>query len=49
LFSLCLLKPQPWCEVSLQPESSTIGSELASINRRGFLTINSQVGLSTTV
>ncbi|CAM9290367.1 unnamed protein product [Scytosiphon promiscuus] len=32
----------PWCEVSLQPESSTIGSELASINRRGFLTINSQ-------
>ncbi|CAM9209721.1 unnamed protein product [Ectocarpus sp. 6 AP-2014] len=32
----------PWCEVSLQQESSTIGKELAVINRRGFLTINSQ-------
>ncbi|CAM9308538.1 unnamed protein product [Ectocarpus sp. 12 AP-2014] len=32
----------PWCEVSLQQESSTIGKELAVINRKGFLTINSQ-------
>ena len=32
----------PWCESSLQPESFTIQSELAELNRRGFLTINSQ-------
>jgi methylenetetrahydrofolate reductase (NADPH) len=32
----------PWCESSLQPESFTIQKELAELNRRGFLTINSQ-------
>ncbi|CAN0144090.1 unnamed protein product [Ascophyllum nodosum] len=32
----------PWCEVSLQAESKTIDEKLANINRRGFLTINSQ-------
>ena len=44
--SLCLvLRAKPWCEVSLQQESSTIGKELAAINRRGYLTINSQVNV----
>ena len=32
----------PWCETPLQPESLTIGKELAALNRLGFLTINSQ-------
>lgn len=32
----------PWCESSLQPESFTIQSQLATLNRNGFLTINSQ-------
>ena len=32
----------PWCEQSLQPESFTIQEELAALNRKGFLTINSQ-------
>ena len=32
----------PWSESSLQPESFTIQAELAELNRRGFLTINSQ-------
>mmetsp|Transcript_13554 Transcript_13554/g.19441 ORF Transcript_13554/g.19441 Transcript_13554/m.19441 type:complete len:609 (+) Transcript_13554:143-1969(+) len=32
----------PWCESSLQPESFTIQAELAELNRKGFLTINSQ-------
>lgn len=41
--SFAALCAKPWCEVSLQQESSTIGKELAAINRRGYLTINSQV------
>ena len=32
----------PWCETPLQPESFLIQAQLASINRSGFLTINSQ-------
>jgi methylenetetrahydrofolate reductase (NADPH) len=32
----------PWCETPLQPESYLIQSQLASLNRAGFLTINSQ-------
>jgi methylenetetrahydrofolate reductase (NADPH) len=32
----------PWCEAPLQPESYLIQSQLASLNRAGFLTINSQ-------
>lgn len=32
----------PWCESSLQLETKTISSTLAGINRKGFLTINSQ-------
>jgi methylenetetrahydrofolate reductase (NADPH) len=32
----------PWCESPLQPESFTIQSQLAMINRCGFLSINSQ-------
>jgi methylenetetrahydrofolate reductase (NADPH) len=32
----------PWCETTLQPESFLIQSQLARLNRLGFLTINSQ-------
>jgi len=32
----------PWCETVLQPESLTIQRQLASLNRHGFLTVNSQ-------
>jgi methylenetetrahydrofolate reductase (NADPH) len=32
----------PWCETALKPESFTIQGQLASVNRAGFLTINSQ-------
>jgi methylenetetrahydrofolate reductase (NADPH) len=32
----------PWCESSLQSETLSISSPLADINRKGFLTINSQ-------
>jgi len=32
----------PWCETPLQPESFTIQSQLAALNRGGFLTVNSQ-------
>lgn len=32
----------PWCETHLQPESLLIQSQLANLNRAGFLTINSQ-------
>ena len=32
----------PWCETPLQLESKTIESELAALNRAGYLTINSQ-------
>ena len=32
----------PWCETTLQPESFTIQSQLAALNRKGLLTINSQ-------
>jgi methylenetetrahydrofolate reductase (NADPH) len=32
----------PWCESALQPETSTVSSEIAELNRRGFLSINSQ-------
>jgi methylenetetrahydrofolate reductase (NADPH) len=32
----------PWCESSLQSETFPLQSKLASINRLGFLTINSQ-------
>jgi len=32
----------PWCETPLQPESYLIQSQLATLNRAGFLTINSQ-------
>jgi len=32
----------PWCETPLQPESFLIQSQLAQLNRAGFLTINSQ-------
>lgn len=32
----------PWCESSLQSETTTISTDLARINRLGFLTINSQ-------
>ena len=32
----------PWCETSLQPESYLIQTQLAALNRAGFLTINSQ-------
>jgi len=32
----------PWCETALQPESFLIQSQLAQLNRAGFLTINSQ-------
>jgi len=32
----------PWSEAPLQMETIEISSELAAINRRGFLTINSQ-------
>lgn len=32
----------PWCEVTLHPETSTISTLLARLNRAGFLTINSQ-------
>lgn len=32
----------PWSESSLQPETVSISTKLAEINRRGFLTINSQ-------
>ena len=32
----------PWCETSLKLESFTIQTQLAALNRAGFLTINSQ-------
>ena len=32
----------PWCETPLQPESYLIQTQLAALNRAGFLTINSQ-------
>lgn len=32
----------PWCEATLQPESFLIQTQLAQLNRSGFLTINSQ-------
>jgi methylenetetrahydrofolate reductase (NADPH) len=32
----------PWCETPLQPESFLIQPQLATLNRAGFLTINSQ-------
>ena len=32
----------PWCETALKPESFTIQGQLASLNRAGFLSINSQ-------
>jgi methylenetetrahydrofolate reductase (NADPH) len=32
----------PWCETPLQAESSVIRTRLTDINRKGFLTINSQ-------
>jgi methylenetetrahydrofolate reductase (NADPH) len=36
----------PWCEASLQPESFTIQAQLASLNRMGYLTVNSQPALN---
>jgi hypothetical protein len=33
----------PWCETALHAETSTISSQLVRLNRKGFLTINSQV------
>ena len=32
----------PWCETPLQPESFLLQDQLASLNRHGFLTLNSQ-------
>lgn len=32
----------PWCESTLRPESFQIQNELAQLNRKGFLTVNSQ-------
>lgn len=32
----------PWCESRLQPESFTIQNQLSDLNKKGFLTINSQ-------
>ena len=32
----------PWCESALQPETSTVSCQIAELNRRGFLSINSQ-------
>ena len=32
----------PWCETPLQPESFLIQRQLATLNRYGFLTVNSQ-------
>lgn len=32
----------PWCETALQPETSTVSTPIAALNRRGFLSINSQ-------
>ena len=32
----------PWCENPLQPESFLIQKQLVELNRRGFMTINSQ-------
>lgn len=39
----------PWCETPLQPESYLIQSQLASLNRAGFLTINSQPSVNGAV
>lgn len=39
----------PWCEMPLQPESFLIQSQLASLNRAGFLTINSQPSVNGAV
>jgi 5,10-methylenetetrahydrofolate reductase len=36
----------PWCETTLKPESFTIQSKLADLNRAGFLTINSQPAIN---
>eukprot|EP00557_Chaetoceros_sp_GSL56_P002762 CAMPEP_0176500762 /NCGR_PEP_ID=MMETSP0200_2-20121128/13768_1 /TAXON_ID=947934 /ORGANISM="Chaetoceros sp., Strain GSL56" /LENGTH=594 /DNA_ID=CAMNT_0017899539 /DNA_START=466 /DNA_END=2250 /DNA_ORIENTATION=+ len=36
----------PWCETTLKPESFTIQSKLANLNRSGFLTINSQPAIN---
>jgi methylenetetrahydrofolate reductase (NADPH) len=41
----------PWCESPLQPESFLIQRQLAKLNRKGFLTVNSQPsvnGISST-
>lgn len=32
----------PWCETPLQPETSTVSCPIADLNRKGFLSINSQ-------
>ena len=32
----------PWCEEELKPESGPIQDDLIKINKKGFLTINSQ-------
>ena len=32
----------PWCETELQAETTSISNELVTLNRAGFLTINSQ-------
>ena len=32
----------PWCETPLQPETSTVSCPIAELNRKGFLSINSQ-------
>jgi methylenetetrahydrofolate reductase (NADPH) len=39
----------PWCEMPLQPESYLIQSQLATLNRAGFLTINSQPSVNGAV
>ena len=32
----------PWCETPLQPETSTVCKSIAELNRKGYLSINSQ-------
>jgi methylenetetrahydrofolate reductase (NADPH) len=32
----------PWCEAPLQPETSIVSNPIADLNRKGFLSINSQ-------
>jgi methylenetetrahydrofolate reductase (NADPH) len=36
----------PWCENPLQPESLLIQKQLVELNRKGFMTINSQPGVN---